>query len=53
MMDAFEMSRGKSSASLPGMFAEAKDKHLIAHMIPINLTRVQESGCKLMPDLVC
>jgi hypothetical protein len=30
--------------ALPGMAADAEDKHLMADMIPINLTMVQESG---------
>jgi hypothetical protein len=33
------------------MAADAEDKHLMVHMIPVNLTMVQESGGKnLVPD---
>jgi hypothetical protein len=33
-----------SSAPLPGMTVNAKDKYLIADMIPINLTMMPASG---------
>jgi hypothetical protein len=40
----FQNERKKSAAPLPGMTVNAKDKYLIADMIPINLTMMPASG---------
>jgi hypothetical protein len=43
MMDTFKVSERNQSLPLPAMAADVEDKHLIAHLISIGLTIVQES----------
>ena len=48
MTGTFEMSeRNQRAIPLLGMAANTEDKHLIAHLIPINLTMMQEAAGRL------